>query len=111
MGRLAGGVAHDFNNLLTVINGYSDLVLQRLDTGDARRRVQQIRNAGGRAAELTQQLLAFSRKQAIRPRALNLNTLVSETADMFRRLLPESIEMITQLDPSLGQTGMADSGH
>ena len=109
VGRLAGGVAHDFNNLLTVINGYSDMVLQRLESGDVRRRVEQIRTAGGRAAELTQQLLAFSRKQTIQPKALNLNTLVRETEAMFRRLLPESIEMITRLDPSLGQI-MADPG-
>ena len=109
VGRLAGGVAHDFNNLLTVINGYSDLVLQRLDKGDVRRRVEQIRNAGGRAAELTQQLLAFSRKQTIQPKAVNMNALVLETQEMFRRLLPESIEMVTRLEPSLGQI-MADTG-
>jgi two-component system, cell cycle sensor histidine kinase and response regulator CckA len=109
VGRLAGGVAHDFNNLLTVINGYSDLLLQNPNTGDAHRRVVQIRNAGRRAAELTQQLLAFSRKQTIQPRALNLNTVVSETEEMFRRLLPESIEMIVQLEPALGRI-MADPG-
>ena len=72
IGRLAGGVAHDFNNLLTVINGYSDLVLQRLHQNDPNwSRVDQIRKAGDRAAELTRQLLAFSRKQVIKPQTLD----------------------------------------
>jgi len=110
VGRLAGGVAHDFNNLLTVINGYSDLAMRRLNRSDSSwRPLEQIRKAGERAAELIQQLLAFSRKQTIQPTAISLNALVNETEGMFRRLLPESIETITQLDPSLGQI-MADPG-
>ena len=103
IGRLAGGVAHDFNNLLTVINGYSDLIYHQLPEADSKRaQVDQIRKAGGRAAELTQQLLAFGRKQVARPRPLNLNAVVEESADMLRRLLCEDIELITRLDPALG---------
>jgi two-component system cell cycle sensor histidine kinase/response regulator CckA len=98
IGRLAGGVAHDFNNLLTVINGYSDLVLHRLQPGDPNwSRVDQIRKAGDRAAELTRQLLAFSRKQVIAPQTLDVNFLIRETEPMLRRLLPETIEISLQL--------------
>ncbi len=101
IGRLAGGVAHDFNNLLTVINGYSDLVLGRLDSADPNwSRVDQIRKAGIRAAELTGQLLAFSRKQVIKPVAVDLNLLIRETEPMLRRLLPETIEIVLHLNPS-----------
>jgi signal transduction histidine kinase/CheY-like chemotaxis protein len=103
IGRLAGGVAHDFNNLLTVINGYSDLLYRQLPEADAKRsQVDEIRKAGSRAAELTQQLLAFGRKQVSRPKPLNLNSVVEESEKMLRRLLCEDIELITRLDPSLG---------
>jgi CheY-like chemotaxis protein len=103
IGRLAGGVAHDFNNLLTVINGYSALVYDQLPEPDAMRsQVDEIRKAGARAAELTQQLLAFGRKQVGRPRPLNLNSVVEESEKMLRRLLCEDVELITRLDPSLG---------
>ena len=103
IGRLAGGVAHDFNNLLTVINGYSALVYHQLPEPDAMRsQVDEIRKAGARAAELTQQLLAFGRKQVGRPRPLNLNSVVEESEKMLRRLLCEDVELITRLDPSLG---------
>jgi PAS domain S-box-containing protein len=103
IGRLAGGVAHDFNNLLTVINGYSDLILRRAETsGETLRQLQQIRKAGERAKELTQQLLAFSRKQMIVPQPVNLNLVVTETEGMLRHLLPATIEMVTKLDPGLG---------
>ncbi len=110
IGRLAGGVAHDFNNLLTVINGYSDLILQHLDEDDSNWvRVDQIRKAGDRAAELTGQLLAFSRKQVIQPKAIDLNALIRETEPMLRRLLPESIETLLQLTPGSVRV-MADPG-
>jgi PAS domain S-box-containing protein len=110
IGRLAGGVAHDFNNLLTVINGYSDLAFQKLGEGEPLRlEIDQIRKAGARAADLTQQLLAFSRKQVIQPRPLDLNKVVAESEKMLRRLLGEDIELKTCLSPSLGQV-MADSG-
>jgi len=110
IGRLAGGVAHDFNNLLTVINGYSDLILQRMDQSDRNWvRVDQIRRAGDRAAELTGQLLAFSRKQVIKPEAFDLNALIRETEPMLRRLLPETIETSLHLSTAPVQV-MADPG-
>jgi len=110
IGRLAGGVAHDFNNLLTVINGYSDLVLKRLAPGDPMRAyVDQVRRAGSRAADLTKQLLAFSRKQVIQPQPLDFNTVVTGSEPMFRRLLGEEIQLVFRLQPSLGLV-MADPG-
>ena len=110
IGRLAGGVAHDFNNLLTVINGYSDMVLQELDEGNpVRAEIDEIRMAGARAADLTQQLLVFSRKQVIQPRPLDLNNVVAESEKMLRRLVGEDIELRTSLSSSLGQV-MADVG-
>jgi len=103
IGRLAGGVAHDFNNLLTVINGYSALLLRDAQEGaPSRGRLMQISKAGARAAELTQQLLAFSRKQVVQPRPINLNTEIVESEKMLRRLLSEDIELTTVLDPQLG---------
>lgn len=99
IGRLAGGVAHDFNNLLTAINGYSELVLEQLAAEDPiRNHVEEIRLAGQHAAELTQQLLAFSRRQVISPRVVDLNTQVRELETMLRRLIGEDIELITKLD-------------
>jgi PAS domain S-box-containing protein len=92
IGRLAGGVAHDFNNLLTVITGYSELLDAALKPGDALHPyVKEIRAAGDRAASLIKQLLAFSRKQLIRPVVLDLNQLVEDTQDMIRRLVGEDI--------------------
>lgn len=94
IGRLAGGVAHDFNNLLTIINGYSDLVLDALPADDPRRDfIAAIRESGDRAARLTQQLLAFSRKAIIEPKILDLNELVSESAKLLRRLIGEDISL------------------
>ncbi len=102
VGRLAGGVAHDFNNLLTVINGYGDLILTRLDkVSPLRPPLEQIRRAGERAAVLTQQLLGFSRRQVIQPKPVNLNTLVSEALGMLQPLLGERIRIETELDPTL----------
>jgi hypothetical protein len=110
VGRLAGGVAHDFNNLLTVINGHSDLMLGRLNEGDPlRNSLAEIRKAGGRAADLTRQLLAFSRKQIVEPEPVDLNHLVAETRDMLERLAGEDIELVTALAPGLGPV-MADPG-
>lgn len=101
VGRLAGGVAHDFNNILGVILGYSDLVLDNLGVHDpSRRRIGEIRKAGARAAEVTRQLLAFSRKQILAPKILDLSSTVSETARMLLRLLGEDIELITKLSPA-----------
>ena len=110
IGRLAGGVAHDFNNLLTAINGYADLMLEDLaDDHRWRGAVTEIRRAGERAADLTGQLLAFSRRQLLQPRVLDLNVLVTESTKMLTRLLGEDIEVITSLDPTLGHV-TADAG-
>jgi PAS domain S-box-containing protein len=110
LGTLAGGVAHDFNNLLTVINGYSDVVLETLREDDtAWEKIDEIRKAGARAAELTQQLLAFSRRQISQPRPLDLNRMIEESAGMFRTLLGEDIEVATNLGSPLGHV-LADPG-
>ena len=103
IGRLAGGVAHDFNNLLTVINGYSDLLLNRLSSEDpVRAMIKSINKAGERAKGLTNQLLAFSRRQTIRPAVLLLNTVVKNSQRVIERLIGERIELVTVLDPQLG---------
>jgi two-component system, cell cycle sensor histidine kinase and response regulator CckA len=102
MGRLAGGIAHDFNNLLGVIIGYSDLLLSSIQPGDTSwQKVEQIKKAGQRAASLTLQLLAFSRKQVLIPKVLDLNHVVRETSKMLLRLIGEHIELVTTLNPTL----------
>jgi PAS domain S-box-containing protein len=110
VGRLAGGVAHDFNNLLGVITGYGDL-LQR-DIGPrhpAFARVAEIRKAADRAAALTRQLLAFSRKQVLEPKVLDLNAVVSDIEKMLRRLIGEDIQLVTVAGRDLGRV-KADPG-
>jgi len=103
VGILAGGVAHDFNNLLTVINGASELLLNDLAQDDPRREdLEEIRKAGNRAASLTSQLLAFSRKQILHPIILNLNDVVSDASKMLRRLIGEDIDLIFVPKPDLG---------
>ncbi len=103
VGRLAGGIAHDFNNLLTAINGYCDLILEDLSAQDPLRPdLLEIRRAGERAATLTRQLLAFSRKQVLEPRVINLNTIVQNMDNMLRRLLGEDIELHTHFQPNVG---------
>ncbi len=110
VGRLAGGVAHDFNNLLTAILGYSNLVLEELEPGHpARADVEQMRRAGESAASLTQQLLAFSRKQILQPQVLDLNDVVSRAESLLQRLIGEHIRLVTALDPSLDRVN-ADPG-
>lgn len=99
IGRLAGGISHDFNNLLTVINGYSDVLLQQLQ-GPPRKYVQQIHKAGESAAALTRQLLAFSRMEVTDPRPVLLNDIVAESRDMLERLVGEHIEVKTDLQAS-----------
>jgi PAS domain S-box-containing protein len=102
IGQLAGGVAHDFNNLLTAINGYSSLALQRTNPEERiKNYLEEIRKAGERAANLTRQLLAFGRKQMLKPVALDLNEVVSEMNKMLRRLIGEDITLIVKLAPAL----------
>jgi signal transduction histidine kinase/CheY-like chemotaxis protein len=103
VGRLAGGIAHDFNNLLTVMTSCSELLLGDLTHEDRRRGdVEEIRRAAQRAAALTRQLLAFSRKQILQPTLLDLNAVVSDMERMLRRVLGEDIVLDTRLDPDLG---------
>ncbi|HEY3348957.1 MAG TPA: ATP-binding protein [Thermoanaerobaculia bacterium] len=110
VGQLAGGVAHDFNNLLTAILGYADLLASRpAIEGGAREEVAEIRNAGERAATLTRQLLAFSRKQVLEPVVLHVNDLVGDLEKMLRRLIGEDVDLVSILDPSVGNV-RADPG-
>ena len=110
VGQLAGGIAHDFNNLLTGILSYADLMLQELRPGDPiRADLEQIRHAGDRAAALTRQLLAFSRRQVLQPRVLSLNASVAELDSMLRRLLGADVALETGLDADLGYV-LADPG-
>ncbi|MEY2428363.1 MAG: hypothetical protein QOJ40_1248 [Verrucomicrobiota bacterium] len=110
VGRLAGGVAHDFNNLLTVIGGYCALSRQNLEPNDRlRKNFEEIESAAERAAALTAQLLAFSRKQVLKPRILSLNSVVAGMEKMLRRLIGEDIELSTSFDPALGHV-KADPG-
>jgi PAS domain S-box-containing protein len=110
VGQLAGGIAHDFNNLLTVISGYTEILLRRLGPeADGRHEIAEISNAAERAARLTCQLLAYSRKQILEPRVLNLNDVVSETRDMLERVIGEDIEFSIKLAEDL-RTISADEG-
>ncbi len=110
IGRLAGGVAHDFNNLLTVIKGYSELMLDELKPSDPMRgEMEEVQRAADRAASLTRQLLAFSRRQVLAPKVLDLNELVRDTEKLLRRLLGEDVELFTALDQKLGSV-RADPG-
>ena len=104
VGRLAGGVAHDFNNLLTVIRGYSELLLGRLGPTDAMRKdMEEVKKAADRASGLTRQLLAFSRRQFIAAKVVDLNALVANMDGMLRRLIGEDIvELCAELDSSTG---------
>jgi PAS domain S-box-containing protein len=100
VGKLAGGVAHDFNNLLSVITGYTELLLFKLDGNDpARRELEEIHRAGEHAAALTGQLLAFSRRQVLQPKLLQLPGVVENIGKMIRRLIGEDIEFITEASP------------
>jgi len=110
LGRLAGGIAHDFNNLLMVIAGYSDLLLNTLDDPEKLRHgLLQIKGAGERGADLTQQLLAFSRKQTTQPRVLSLNAVIQESQGLLRRIIGEDVRLVFNLDPA-AWTVKADRG-
>ena len=102
VGRLAGGVAHDFNNVLTAIFGYSDLLLDGLDSEDPRRAdVDEIKRAANRAANLTRQLLAFSRKQVMQPRRVNLNEVIENLRTLLLKLVGDEIALHIDVSPSL----------
>ncbi len=102
VGTLAGGVAHDFNNLLSVINGYAAMALASVPEDHAvREDLREILAAGGRAAKLTRQLLAFGRRQVLKPEVLDLNEVVSGIEKMLRRLIPEDIQLVTRPAPTL----------
>ena len=110
VGRLAGGVAHDFNNLLTIITGRSALLLGRLKGDDpSRKNVELIQKTAARAASLTRQLLAFSRKQVLQRKVLDLNATVAEMSDMLRRLIGEDVDLLLTLGPAAGRVN-ADPG-
>ena len=110
VGLLAGGVAHDFNNLLTVINGYSDLILNPEEPAESHcDYARLIREAGDRGAALVRQLLAFSRGQVVEAVVLQVNTLISEMERMLQRLLPENIQFTSRLEPALAPV-LADPG-
>jgi signal transduction histidine kinase/CheY-like chemotaxis protein len=110
VGRLAGGIAHDFNNLLTVVIGYSGLLHDGLAGNEAAlQQVLEIRTAGERAASLTRQLLAFSRRQVLQPKVVDLNTIVAEFGGMLHRLVDERIKVIVNRAPALWQV-KADPG-
>ena len=109
IGRLAGGVAHDFNNLLTVILSYVELACGSLQEGELQAYLQEIRVAGERAASLTRQLLAFSRKQVLQPESLDLNRVVTDMEKMLRRIIGEDIDLVKALAPDLGRV-KADPG-
>ncbi len=104
IGILAGGIAHDFNNLMTVVLGYCELLLLQAGTPmPIRKNIEQIKNAGERAASLTRRLLTFSRKQVQQPKVLDLNHVVADLEKMLLRLIGEDIELLVELDPALGR--------
>lgn len=110
VGRLAGGVAHDFNNLLQIINGFSEMLLAQMEeTNSAREHIRMIRDAGERAASLTRQLLAFSRRQPTEPRPVNLNDLLSEHVRLLRPLIGDTITLELHESASIGFV-QADEG-
>jgi signal transduction histidine kinase len=104
VGRLAGGIAHDFNNLLTIITGYTDLALSRASIPlEIRADIERIDNAAGRAAALVRQLLAFSRKQVLQPKTIDLNLIVLNLDKLLRRLMDDNIEMVTLTQENVGK--------
>ena len=110
VGQLAGGVAHDFNNLLTAIRGFTDLLARSLEPGDARRKdIAEILKATERAASLTRQLLAFSKRQVLRAESLSINAIVDDMSKIIRRLLGDGIRVDTALEPDVW-TIRADPG-
>ncbi len=109
VGLLAGGISHDFNNLLGVIMGNADLLLQKMQPGPDQRHLQAIKKAGGSAAQLVRQLLAFSRKQVLYPTVLDLNSIITDVGKILRRLIGEDVHIATHLEAGLGSV-RADRG-
>jgi PAS domain S-box-containing protein len=109
VGRLAGGVAHDFNNLLMVISGYTEVLMEELKSEDLQGKAQAIQQAADRATTLTRQLLAFSRKQLLELKVVDVNAIVSDMERLLRPLIGETIELTTHLTPDVGHT-RADAG-
>jgi two-component system cell cycle sensor histidine kinase/response regulator CckA len=109
VGQLAGGVAHDFNNLLGVISGYSELLLEDTQDVKLRQQIEEIQKAGQRATALTRQLLAFSRKQILEARVLDLNGIISDIGKMLHRLIGEDVKLVLVAAPDLGKV-KADPG-
>jgi len=110
IGRLAGGIAHDFNNLLQVVSGYSDLLLRHLGRhGALRRYVQEIKNVAEQGAVLTRQLMTVSGRPLLQPQVLDLKGIISKITPILQRILGEDVELITSVDPALGQV-TADPG-
>jgi len=110
VGRLAGGVAHDFNNLLMVINGYTEVLLEQLEpASEMHQKVQSIQQAADRAATLTRQLLAFSRKQVLELKVVDVNAVIGDMERLLRPLIGENIELLTRLSTEAGRT-RADAG-
>ncbi|MFQ5694499.1 MAG: PAS domain S-box protein [Terriglobia bacterium] len=104
VGRLAGGIAHDFNNLLTVIRGHNELLLDAAPADAPQRQgCEEVLSAVDRAAKLTQQLLAFSRRQVVQPQVLDLNAIITDIEKMLRRLIREDVELVTRLGTELGR--------
>jgi nitrogen-specific signal transduction histidine kinase/CheY-like chemotaxis protein len=104
VGRLAGGIAHDFNNMLTAINGYSGLILRQLESNNPLRpKVEEIKKAGERSASLTNQLLAFSRQQVLKPKVLDINEVIIDTSKMLQRLIGEDIQLNLIPNRKIGQ--------
>ena len=104
IGRLAGGIAHDFNNLMNIVLGYADLLSAETNlTERMKNGIDQVRRAAARAASLTHQLLAFSRKQVLQPKVLDLNEIVADVQKMLSRVIGEDIELVSRLHPSLGR--------
>jgi PAS domain S-box-containing protein len=111
IGRLAGGVAHDFNNLLTVIVGYCEILLKRLEDQDPiREQINEIKTAGGKAVTLTAQLLAFSRRQIVKPEVVDLNMVVADIEHLLHRLIGEDVRLITTVETGLWLVKV-DRGH